>query len=58
MKTVTPVLSEKVVAVLQQSLDSHLKAHGLAAFDAVAVVVQALNVPWDAPAEPKPETAE
>lgn len=57
MKTIMPVLSEQVVAVLQQALDSHLKAHGLAVFDAVALVAQALNVPWnDAP--PAPENAE
>lgn len=55
MKTVTPVLTEQVVAVLQQALDSHLKAHGIAAFDGVALVAQAINVPWDVPAALEPE---
>jgi len=53
MKTISPVLNEQVVAVLQQALDSHLKAHGLAVFDAVSLVAQAVNVPWDVPT---PET--
>ena len=50
MKTISPVLTEQVVAAIQQALDGHLRHNGLAAFDAVNVVAQALNdKPWDEP---------
>lgn len=51
MKTISPVLNEQAIAALQQALDSHLKLNGLSAFDAVALVATALNVPWHDPAE-------
>jgi len=55
MKTISPKLNEQAVAALQKALDSHLKANGLTAFDDVAIVATALNVPWDIPQTDEPE---
>jgi hypothetical protein len=54
MKTITPTLNEQVVAALQKALDSHLKANGLSAFDDVAQIAAAVNVPWDVPVQEAP----
>jgi len=56
MKTISPVLNEQVVMILQQALDTHLKAHGLAALEGVNLVAQALAVPWSEPAAPAADT--
>lgn len=51
MKILNPILTEKEVQVIQFALDTHLKQHGLAAHEGVALVVAAFNVPWSEPKE-------
>lgn len=47
MRTIKPVLTEKVVLFIQQAVDAHLKSHGMGALEGAIMTVQALNVPWD-----------